>query len=353
MKKPLHWVRRAIVLLSVLLPVVLAVGLGSSAGLLAATESHPGSEAFVTRMVDEYGLDAEHVRSTLAAAQYQQSIIDAITRPAEGKPWHEYRKIFLTRTRTVDGVRYWQQHAELLERVASHFGIAPEVILAIIGVVTSYGRNTGSYRVLDALVTLGFYYPRRAEFFSAELAKLFVLSQQEQLDITELSGSYAGAMGLGQFMPSSYQAYAVDFDDDGVRDLWGSLPDAIGSVANYLHAHGWEAGAAICIPAQLEAAGQLPPELLANGNYKPQRSIAEWREHGVDISAGVDADRLASLIELDVEDGKQYWLGLQNFYVITRYNRSPLYAMAVTQLSQALRAAYSAEIEQAAELAAR
>jgi membrane-bound lytic murein transglycosylase B len=207
--------------------LLLMIWLGCACGLLqAAEEPHPGSEDFVTRMVDEYGLDADYVRSTLAAAEYKQSIIDAITRPAEGKPWHEYRKIFLTQRRIRDGVSYWQEHADLIDQVAARFGIAPEVILAIIGVETSYGRNTGSYRVLDALVTLGFYYPRRAEFFSSELGHLFALSEKEQLAIIELTGSYAGAMGLGQFMPSSYQAYAVDFDADGVRDLWGSLPDA-------------------------------------------------------------------------------------------------------------------------------
>lgn len=350
MKKPLHMLFCT--------GLLLAVWLGGSDGLLQAdTEPHPGSEAFVTRMVQQYDLDAEHVRSTLAAAKYQQSIIDAITRPAEGKPWHEYRKIFLTRTRTLNGLRFWQQHGDLIDQVAAHYGIAPEVILAIIGVETSYGRITGGYRVLDALVTLGFYYPRRAEFFSSELGQLFVLSDKEQLSISELTGSYAGAMGLGQFMPSSYQAYAVDFDNDGVRDLWGSLPDAIGSVANYLHAHGWESGAAICIPLHVDSPEQLSPELLtelsADGNYKPQRSIAEWRELGLGISAGVDGERLASLIELDGEDGKQYWLGLQNFYVITRYNRSPLYAMAVVQLSQALREAYTAESDPDGELAAR
>jgi len=247
--------------------LLLMIWLGCICGVLqAAEEAHPGSEDFVTRMVDEYGLDADHVRSTLAAAEYKQSIIDAITRPAEGKPWHEYRKIFLTRRRISDGVNYWQAHADLIDQVAARYGIAPEVILAIIGVETSYGRNTGSYRVLDALVTLGFYYPRRAEFFSSELGHLFALSEKEQLDIIDLTGSYAGAMGLGQFMPSSYQAYAVDFDADGVRDLWGSLPDAIGSVANYLYEHGWESGAAISIPVDIDAVDQLPAELLASGN---------------------------------------------------------------------------------------
>ncbi len=194
------------------------------------------------------------------------------------------------------------------------------------------------------------YYPRRADFFSAELGHLFALTEQERLDITALSGSYAGAMGLGQFMPSSYQAYAVDFDGDGVRDLWGSLADAIGSVANYLYEHGWESGAAICIPATIAAPDRLPAELRTNSGFKPQRSIDQWRELGVITNRDIDGTRLASLIELDTQEGKQYWLGLQNFYVITRYNRSPLYAMAVTQLSQALREAYTAAAAQTARV---
>lgn len=314
-------------------------------GLLAAENSHPGTEAFIDSMVAKHDLDADYVRKTLAEAEYKQSIIDAITRPAEGKPWHEYRKIFITDRRIRDGVAYWREHQDLIAQVSARFAIQPEVILAIIGVETSYGRNTGSYRVLDALVTLGFYYPRRADFFAAELEQFFVLAGDEHLPITELTGSYAGAMGLGQFMPSSYQAYAVDFDDDQVRDLWGSLPDAIASVANYLHVHGWQSGAAICVPVSIDEDVTVADDWPARSNFKPERSIDDWRQLGIRPGTDIDGSLPASLIELELKHGKQYWLGLQNFYVITRYNRSPLYAMAVTQLSQALRQSYAAQTE--------
>ncbi|MGB0514279.1 MAG: lytic murein transglycosylase B, partial [Wenzhouxiangellaceae bacterium] len=209
--------------------------------LIAAgtAHAHPGLDAFVERAANEYDLDAAHLHEVLERAEYQQAIIDAITRPAEAKPWHEYRQIFLRTPRIEGGVAFWDEHRDLLDRIAERYSVAPEFVLAIVGVETNYGQITGSYRVLDALVTLGFYYPRRGEFFSRELAQFFRLSREEQLPLEEVRGSYAGAMGVGQFIPSSYRAYAVDFDDSGHRDLWTSLPDALASVANYLKVHGW------------------------------------------------------------------------------------------------------------------
>lgn len=300
-------------------------------------EAHPGSEAFIAEMVETHGLDADALRTLLKGAEYKQSIIDAITRPAEGKPWHEYRQIFLTGRRIGEGRDFWRKHPDLIQQIASKYAIPPEVILAIVGVETSYGRITGNYRVLDALATLGFYYERRGAFFRGELGELLRLAKEENIALNEVTGSYAGAMGLGQFIPSSYRAYAVDFDADGQRDLWGSLDDALGSVANYLHVHKWEPGAAIAVPAMVT--GDVSSFL--DGNLKPTHSIAELRAAGVTTEQPLADDLKASLIKLDGVDGVEYWLGLQNFYVITRYNRSPLYAMAVTQLSQALRAAYS------------
>ena len=309
-------------------------------GTLPLTQAaeHPGVADFVERAAAEHGLDADMLTALIAEGEYKQSIIDAITRPAEGKPWHEYRQIFLTDTRIRQGVEFWQANTALVDAVAAKFGVPPEVFLAIMGVETSYGRITGSYRVLDALVTLGFYYPRRAEFFSSELAEFVRLSREEQIPVREITGSYAGAMGLGQFIPSSYRAYAVDFDDDGRRDLWASLPDAVASVANYLHVHRWQPGSGIVMPVELQADADIASHV---DKLKPELSIAEWRSKGVIINSGIDAEQSAALLKLDGADGPEYWLGLQNFYVITRYNRSPLYAMAVTQLSQALRAAYN------------
>ncbi len=307
-----------------------------SAAIEQPTEAHPGSESFIAEVVEAHALDAQKLRDLLAGGEYRQSIIDAITRPAEGKPWHEYRQIFLTGRRIGEGKTFWREHADLVNQIAGEYAIPPEVILAIAGVETSYGRITGNYRVLDALITLGFYYEPRGAFFRGELKELVRLAGEEDIALTEVTGSYAGAMGLGQFIPSSYRAYAVDFDTDGKRDLWGSRADALASVANYLHVHKWQPGAAIAVPATVT--GDISKVL--SGNLKPSHTVAELRAMGVSADQALDDDTKASVIRLDGIDGPEYWLGLQNFYVITRYNRSPLYAMAVTQLSQALRAAY-------------
>ncbi|MCA1779393.1 MAG: lytic murein transglycosylase B, partial [Xanthomonadaceae bacterium] len=238
--------------------------------LVSIAQSHPGLDEFIDRVVTEHSLDAEHVRATLAGAHYQQSIIDAITRPAEAKPWHQYRKIFIRQPRIDGGIEFWRANRTLVERVATEFGVPAEYILAIVGVETNYGMITGNYRVLDALVTLGFYYPKRSEFFSSELAHFFRLSAEEQLPLDEVKGSYAGAMGLGQFIPSSYRAYAVDFDDSGSRDLWRSLPDALASVANYLKVHGWQHDR----PVVLSVTG-APNRIDHEFGIKPAHTLAQ------------------------------------------------------------------------------
>ncbi|MGK7297223.1 MAG: lytic murein transglycosylase B [Candidatus Wenzhouxiangella sp. M2_3B_020] len=307
---------------------------GLLAGLFAAPTSHahPGAEAFAERVAADGDLSVEEVLAILERAEYQQAIIDAITRPAESKPWHEYRGIFIRDSRIDAGVEFWNQHGALVERIAEAFGVAPEFILAIVGVETNYGTITGSYRVLDALVTLGFYYPRRGAFFASELAEFFRLSREEGLPLERIQGSYAGAMGLGQFIPSSYRAYAVDFDESGSRDLWRSLPDALASVANYLDVHGWEAGR----PTVLDVAS-VPEGLDADFPIKPAHTLGELRAMGVVFQdAGLADETPATLIEMEGESGPVHWIGLNNFYVITRYNRSPLYAMAVTQLADRL-----------------
>src|SRR6056297_1358393 len=309
------------------LPILAAIAAGASA-------SHPGSDAFARKLADDEGLDIEYVRSAIDSARYQQSIIDAITRPAEAKPWHEYRQIFLTEARIAGGAEFWRANQSLVEQVGESLAVEPEIIMAIVGVETNYGTITGSFRVIDALATLGFYYPRRAEFFARELAEFIRLSNEENLPVTEVLGSYAGAMGIGQFIPSSYRAYAVDFDDSGYRDLWRSLPDALGSVANYLAVHGWEAGAPIVLPV-----AQVPDGLDEDFSTRLRHTLGELEALGIEFdAAGLPAETPATLVELEQVDGKEYWVGLNNFYVITRYNRSPLYAMAVTQLSEAIAA---------------
>ncbi len=297
-----------------------------------ADEPHPGSEAFIERVVAEHGLDAAEVRALLAEARYQQSIIDAMTRPAEARPWYRYWPIFLTEARKSGGAEFWRANQDLLERVSEEFGVPIEIIVAIVGVETNYGSNTGSFRVLDALATLGFYYPRRADFFARELGHFMVLATEEGLPLTEVRGSYAGAMGLGQFIPSSYRAYAVDFDGSGRRDLWRSLPDALGSVANYLARHRWETGARIVLPVD-----GVPDDLDASFRMNLDHSLAELAAMGIEFDAdGLPESTAATLVTLENEDGHEYWIALNNFYVITRYNRSPLYAMAVVQLAEAI-----------------
>jgi membrane-bound lytic murein transglycosylase B len=293
---------------------------------------HPGAQAFVDEMVAEHGMDAGRVSALLTDAQRRQSIIDAMTRPAEAKPWHQYRPIFITERRIADGIAFWQDNAELLARVETEFGVPSEIMVAIIGVETSYGRITGSYRVIDALATLAFHYPPRSKFFRSELAHYLQLGQEESLPLDSITGSYAGAMGLGQFISSSYRSYAVDFDDDGQRDLWQSRPDAIASVANYFKRHGWKSGEPVVARAKTTDGFRR----LTKVPLKPAYPVAQLTEWGYLSSPGVDPDRVATLVELETENGPEYWLGFDNFYVISRYNHSALYSMAVWQLSQAI-----------------
>lgn len=312
-----------------------------SASCLA--QQHPGAEEFAAKAAAEHELDQAEVISLLEEAKYKQSIVDAMTRPAEGKPWHEYRPIFITDKRIKGGIKFWRENEALIAQAAEKFGVDPQIIVAIIGVETNYGGNIGSYRVLDALTTLSFYYPDtgndRSEFFSKELMNFMLLGSEEGVPLREAKGSYAGAMGLGQFMPSSYREYAVDLDGDGRRDLWSSMADVIGSVANYLHRHGWQYGQPITSRAIVADGADL--ELVTRRNFKGETTVAELAEKGFTPSQEVPADTLAAITRLEEESGRTYWFVYKNFYVITRYNRSPLYAMAVYDLSQDILAGFA------------
>jgi len=311
-----------------------------SASCLA--QQHPGAEEFAARAASEYQLDSEEIMALLHDARFKQSIVDAISRPAEAKPWFEYRQIFVTEKRIRGGIEFWRENRSLISEASERFGVDPEIIVAIIGVETFYGGNTGGYRVLDALTTLTFYYPDigkdRSDFFGGELMQFLLLGNEENLPLREVTGSYAGAMGLGQFMPSSYREYAVDLDGDGRRDLWSSMADVIGSVANYLHRHGWEPGQAVAWPATVAPGAQM--SMVASNDFKPQRTVAELAAGGFGTERPVAADTPATVVRLEEADSDSYWLTFKNFYVITRYNRSPLYAMAVYELSQAILAGY-------------
>ncbi|MBW8777423.1 MAG: lytic murein transglycosylase B, partial [Stenotrophomonas sp.] len=259
--------------------------------------------------------------------------------------WNEYRPMFISKARIDGGRAFLAQHRAELDRVQQRTGVPAEVIVAIIGVETSYGKNAGSHRVLDALYTLAFYYPRSGDpaklerevrrelFFRDELAKLFELGREEKLDITTLKGSYAGAMGMGQFMPSSYLDYAVDGNGDGRRDLFTSYDDVFSSIANYfVKKGGWVRGGQVAVPATL-APGR---EEFNPTEWMPTWSLADLAQRGYQPSAAVQPGATATPITLEGSTGKQYWLGFQNYYAITRYNLSKMYAMAVFQLSQAI-----------------
>lgn len=306
-------------------------------------EQHPGAEEFASKVAAENEMNAEEVMELLLDARYKQSIVDAMTRPAEGKPWYKYRPIFITDDRIDQGIEFWQKHADLVALASERFQVDPQIIVAIIGVETFYGRITGSYRVLDALATLSFYYPDtgndRSDFFSRELMHFMKLGEEEGLPLREATGSYAGAMGLGQFMPSSYREYAVDLDNDGRRDLWSSMDDVIGSVANYLHRHKWHFGEPVAMP--VTAASNADPEQVARRNFKAEKSAGSLAAAGYTLDKPMDAGTPANLVELEQENGKDYWMSFHNFYVITRYNRSPMYAMAVFELSEAIRKGFN------------
>ena len=295
---------------------------------------HPGAQAVIDELVQDQGFDRQQLQALFASAKRQDSILEAMSRPAEKtKPWYDYREIFLTQRREQEGIKFYNEHLETLQRAERELGVPAEMIVAIIGVETYYGRIAGSYRVIDALSTLAFDYPKRATFFTKELKNYLILTNEQNMNALDMKGSYAGAMGYGQFMPSSYRSYAIDFDDDGKIDIWNNPVDAIGSVANYFKAHGWSSGEPVV--AMADVAEDVDPKWF-NAGLKPQNSIGDLSQVGIVSRQALDADLEATAIKFELEDGFEYWLGLHNFYVITRYNHSAMYAMCVYQLSQRL-----------------
>ncbi|RLA45266.1 MAG: lytic murein transglycosylase B [Gammaproteobacteria bacterium] len=300
---------------------------------------HPAAQVVVDELVQEEGFDRGELMQVFAEAQRQESILKAIARPAEKtKAWYEYREIFLNEKRERQGLEFFAEHRETLARAELELGVPAHIIVAILGVETYYGRNAGSYRVIDALSTLAFDYPKRSEFFTKELKNYLILTREQGFDPLDLNGSYAGAMGYGQFMPSSYREYAIDFDGDGVVDIWNNPVDAIGSVANYFKRHGWREGESVVSAA--DAAVDVPEELFVQGrsDLKPAHTVAEFAAAGIVARQELDPEALATAMQFELEEGYEYWLGLHNFYVITRYNHSAMYAMSVYLLSQRLAA---------------
>ncbi|ACO77086.1 lytic murein transglycosylase B [Azotobacter vinelandii CA] len=312
----------------------LSCALHGGAALAGDYADSPQVDEFIAEMTRDYGFASEQLFGLFREAQRKQPILDAVSRPAErAKPWKEYRPIFITEARVARGLDFWREHEEALARAEREYGVPAQVIVAIIGVETFYGRNTGNYRVIDALSTLGFDYPPRAPFFRKELREFLLMTREEQVDPLTLTGSYAGAMGLPQFMPSSFRAYAVDFDSDGHIDIWKNPTDAIGSVASYFRHHGWVAGAPVA--SRADVAGTEAEKGLSAG-LDPAMSVGELRSLGWRNRDPLDDGLPVTAFRLEGADGDEYWMGLPNFYTITRYNRSVMYAMAVYQLSDLL-----------------
>lgn len=294
-------------------------------------------EHFINTLVTSHDFERSQLEQTFSEARYLQSVIDAITRPAEKLAWYRYKQIFLTEDRINGGVEYWQRHASVLSRAEEKFGVPAEIIVAIIGIETRYGSHKGNYRVIDSLSTLAFHYPKRADFFRSELEQFMLLTREQQVNPLEITGSYAGAMGVPQFISSSYRNYAIDFDGDNYINLWTSHHDAIGSVANYFSRHGWISGAPVIYPVP-----DLPGEAeqLVQDDPRPQTAYASLQRVGVDLGRQLAPDTRVALLEFEETNGPVYWLGLKNFYVITRYNHSQLYALAAYLLSREIRERY-------------
>ena len=294
---------------------------------------------YISQLSEEQGLDKDYLSNLFVNISSQQGILDAIAKPAERTlTWREYRPIFLTDKRVKEGREFIDQHRALLQRASDVYGVPINVIASIIGVETFYGRITGKYGVLESLATLAFDYPPRSTFFKRELTEFLVLSSAEDWDALNVRGSYAGAMGTPQFISSSYRQYSVDFDGDGRRDLFNSIADVVGSVANYLSVHGWVDGAPIAEPWESGMTSKASVKALVTKSLKPKHAANVVSELGFSSTQLTDATqngRLLSVMTMKGNSGEEIWVGYQNFYVITRYNHSRLYALAVVQLADA------------------
>ena len=317
------------------LPVLAVLACALASPLAAALDvNRPDVQEYVNGLVKEHGLDADYLLAMLESAESQQSILDAMSRPAEKtKPWKDYRAIFMTPERIAAGTAFWKEREAQLRQVTEKTGVPPEIMVGIIGVETFFGQRAGRYRLLDSLATLGFDYPPRGKFFRSELTQLFLLARDEDIEIDKALGSYAGAMGAPQFIPSSYRNFAVDGDGDGRRDLFTSWDDVLASVANYFVVHKWKTGEPVATRATLVREVSQSP---ADNKLSADATVAALRQRGLRFSTDQADDAPAGLIVMEGEDGMEHWVAFHNFFVITRYNRSSMYALAVYQLGQAI-----------------
>ncbi len=298
----------------------------------AVDVDRPDIDAFIESMVSEHEFNRDDLVRILGQAEVKESILEQIKKPAEKTlTWAEYRPIFMTAERIQAGADFWRENRASLDSISSSTGVPSEIIVGIIGVETYYGRITGGHRVLDALATLAFYYPPRAKFFRHELEEFLLLVREEEMQATDPFGSYAGAMGRPQFMPSSYRAYAVDSTGDGKRDIWNNWTDVAGSVANYFVRHGWTAGEEVTTQATLSSrfSGPAPDNTLS-----ARETVRSLSQSGVMFSTNLSSDSKGQLVTLEGANGTEHWVGFHNFFVITRYNHSVMYALAVHQLGQ-------------------
>lgn len=321
-------------LLAVAAVFLFSISCSQAADKAPVDVTQPNVVAFVDEMVSDHGFERDALNELLARAYIKQSIISKISTPAEKTlSWAEYRKIFMTRERISAGTTFWVEHREMLDRIALETGVPVEMIVGIIGVETYFGRITGKDRVIDALATLAFAYPPREKFFRKELQQFLLLAREEELDATVPTGSYAGAMGRPQFMPSSFRAYAVDATGDGRRDIWNNWADVAGSVANYFLEHGWRSDEEVTAQATLGSSwrGAAPKP---KNTLKASDTVASLSRRGVIFATEQEAEAKSQLLAYEGADGMEYWVGFHNFFVITKYNRSVMYALAAWQLGQ-------------------
>jgi membrane-bound lytic murein transglycosylase B len=303
-------------------------------------------KVFVNKMVKQHHFNRQQLISILREAKFQPQIIEAMERPYEKKPWDVYKDLFLTPERLQAGINFWQANRKALERAEKEYGVPAHIIVAIIGVETLYGKHQGTYRVLDALTTLAFDYPKRSPYFTRELEEYLLLCREQGVPADRYLGSYAGAIGKPQFMPSNYRVYAVDFTGNGKRDLINSDFDAIGSVANYFHHHGWTKNGGVAQPVQIDGSAY---KKLAINSKTPNYPLKHILAAGVKPLAPITEEpSKAGLFEFTTQAGQEYWVAYPNFYVITRYNSSPQYALVVYLFSQQLHHQWvSAQVNQA------
>jgi len=327
-------------LLKIILIITLLLTLSTATFAATNTEKkqqpfsqRPDVQKFIKTMVDNYNFKQKNLEQIFDGVKVQQSILKAMSKPAESWPWHKYQKFFITTTRIKGGVDFWNKHAKTLAAVEKKEGVPASIIVSIIGVETLYGQNQGNYRVLDSLATLAFIYPKRKPFFQSELKAYLLLARENQFDVASMLGSYAGAIGQGQFMPSSYRAYAVNYKKTGATDLRNDTDAVIASIGNYLKKHGWRSDAPIATRASIT--GNKYKKLKAN-QLKPKYSIEFLKKHHVVPKTEVSDKTKSNFMILQGKNSPEYWLGFNDFYVISRYNPRINYAMAVYQLSEAI-----------------